>query len=329
MLPWTELHRPTELEGIKSHTGICETLNKFIEHNTLPHLLLYGPPGTGKTSMILCCARKLYGNNYQNMVLIINASNERGIDTVRTTIKNFVISKTGLISGYVDMFRIVILDEIDSMTSEAQGMLRQTIEKYSKTTRFCLICNDINKVNTALQSRCAMFRFTLLKNEHIRDILMQISNEHNVGCSKDIIDTIIDVSGGDMRAAINTLQHISLIKDRKIKHNDIYMSTSQCNPDIILKCVSRMDKYIDKGKGLSLIINLVREYVTSNNITVTQFLNKMANYIIDSDNYTVDQKIFLVNNLARCEQYDSVNVSLNNSITDIVVSYILARKLSD
>jgi replication factor C subunit 3/5 len=154
-LPWVEKYRPKDFSELVAHEDITNTIQRLIDQNRLPHLLFYGPPGTGKTSTILACARRLYGPNYHSMVLELNASDDRGIDVVREQIKDFASTRKIFSSG----IKLVILDEADAMTNAAQAALRRVIEKFTKNTRFCLICNYISKIIPALQSRCTRFRF--------------------------------------------------------------------------------------------------------------------------------------------------------------------------
>lgn len=148
-------------------------VDKLMEENKMPHLLLYGPPGTGKTSTILSIARKLNGSNYRSMTLELNASDDRKISVVRERIKDFASTKTIFDTG----LKLVILDEADAMTSDAQAALRRIIENYSRTTRFCLICNHINKIIPAIQSRCTKFRFGPLKESQLRARLEYIAEQ--------------------------------------------------------------------------------------------------------------------------------------------------------
>ena len=166
-LPFVEKYRPKELSDVISHSMITDTLQNFIINKTFPHLLLYGPPGTGKTSIILAAARQLYGKDFDVMVKMLNASEERKIDAIRDTIIPFA-STGNLLFSDSKMFKLIILDEADAITQEAQAILRQVIEKYTRNVRFCLICNYIEKINIALQSRCVRFRFAPLKHEFIK-----------------------------------------------------------------------------------------------------------------------------------------------------------------
>ncbi len=145
-------------------------VNRLIAANRLPHLLLYGPPGTGKTSTILACAKTLYGSSYKRMTLELNASDDRGIATVRNAIKNFAGTRELFSKGV----KLIILDEADAMTSDAQFALRRIMEQYSGNARFCLICNYVSRIIPALQSRCTRFRFAPLKRSQIEARLNEI-----------------------------------------------------------------------------------------------------------------------------------------------------------
>jgi len=240
-LPWVETYRPKKIDQIISHQEIILSLRRFIEMETLPHLLFFGPSGSGKTTTIKCCANEIYGEYMNCMILELNASNERGIDTVRTKIKNFVCNRCStFVPESKRIFKLVILDEIDSMTVEAQGMLRQTMEKNSATTRFCLICNDIDKINIALQSRCALFRFAPLNSDDMRIRLNEICNIEKIDYEEDAIDAIIKISKGDMRAAINTLQHVKLTFDKKITTENIFKVSGHCLPEINKKIFTKL-----------------------------------------------------------------------------------------
>lgn len=202
-LPWVEKYRPKKLDDLISHEDIIKTINKFINEDQLPHLLFYGPPGTGKTSTILACARKLYTpGQFNSMVLEMNASDDRGIGIVRGQILSFASTGTLYKSG----FKLIILDEADAMTNDAQNALRRIIEKYTDNVRFCIICNYLSKIIPALQSRCTKFRFGPLSSEQILPRLDTIVKEENLNVSEDGKEALIALSGGDMRKVLNVLQ---------------------------------------------------------------------------------------------------------------------------
>lgn len=216
-LPWIEKYRPSSLDEILSHEEIISSLKIFIKSKCLPHLLFYGPPGTGKTSTITAVAKELYGKYFHFMVMELNASDDRGIEVVRNKIKQFVMSKNVFFGETIeerkDIFKLVILDETDAMTADAQAILRKIIEKYTNNTRFCLICNYIQNISQALQSRCTRFRFSPIDNQNIVQKIMNIVENENIKITKSGIETVINRSYGDMRKVINILQSVSMSYD--------------------------------------------------------------------------------------------------------------------
>ncbi|ATY66243.1 activator 1 subunit 3 [Cordyceps militaris] len=216
-LPWIEKYRPVSLDDVEGHQDILATINKFVDSNRLPHLLLYGPPGTGKTSTILALARRIYGAaQARQMVLELNASDDRGIDVVREQIKTFASTKqifnmggaaaaagrSSAMAGY----KLIILDEADAMTNTAQMALRRIMEKYTANTRFCIIANYAHKLSPALLSRCTRFRFSPLKEADIRQLVVKVVDEEGVRIGAEAVDALVKLSKGDMRRALNVLQ---------------------------------------------------------------------------------------------------------------------------
>jgi replication factor C subunit 2/4 len=176
-------------------------------------MLFYGPPGTGKTSTILALAKELYGPELiKSRVLELNASDERGISIVREKVKDFARTQlTNPPPGYKSRypcppFKIIILDEADSMTQDAQSALRRTMETYSKITRFCLICNYVTRIIDPLASRCSKFRFKSLDQGNARRRLEDIAKLEGVGIEDGAVDALIKCSDGDLRKAITFLQ---------------------------------------------------------------------------------------------------------------------------
>lgn len=206
-LPWVEKYRPSKLKELIAHEDIISTIGRFMKEDQLPHLLFYGPPGTGKTSTILACARQIYSpKEFGSMVLELNASDDRGIGIVRGPILSFASTRTIFKSG----FKLVILDEADAMTNDAQNALRRVIEKFTENTRFCLICNYLSKIIPALQSRCTRFRFGPLSLAQMMPRLEHVIVEENVNATQDGKDAIVDLAQGDMRKTLNILQSTSM-----------------------------------------------------------------------------------------------------------------------
>lgn len=238
ILPWVEKYRPLMLEDVSSHTHIISTLSKFIESGKLPHLLFYGPPGTGKTTTILACARKLFGSSPEAIashVLELNASDDRGIDVIREQVKTFASTKN-IFSISSDKnhpghcFKLIILDEADSMTNAAQDALRRVIEKYVKHVRFCLICNDISKITSAIQSRCTLFRFSPIPEEHMMHRLEHVIEYENITATSDGKRAILKISKGDMRRLFNVLQSTATAHNKIVDEDNVYACTMLPNP---------------------------------------------------------------------------------------------------
>jgi len=209
-LPWVEKYRPNALDELISHEDIINTIRTFIKNDKLPHLLFYGPPGTGKTSTILACAKEIYpAKLFSSMVLELNASDERGIGIVRGQILNFASTRTIFNSGY----KLIILDEADAMTNDAQNALRRIIEKYTDNVRFCMIGNYLSKIIPALQSRCTRFRFGPLKEEQILPRLEHVAKEEGVNLTDDGKKALMTLSLGDMRRVLNILQSCAMAFD--------------------------------------------------------------------------------------------------------------------
>lgn len=209
-----EKYRPATLADVSGHQDILATVNKFVDSNRLPHLLLYGPPGTGKTSTVLALARRIYGpENMRQMVLELNASDDRGIDVVREQIKTFASTKqifsmggASRTGGSLAAYKLIILDEADAMTNTAQMALRRIMEKYTANTRFCIIANYSHKLSPALLSRCTRFRFSPLKEADIRVLVDKVIEEEDVKILPEATDSLVKLSKGDMRRALNVLQ---------------------------------------------------------------------------------------------------------------------------
>ncbi|EEH56045.1 uncharacterized protein MICPUCDRAFT_18318 [Micromonas pusilla CCMP1545] len=199
---WVEKYRPSRLADVAAHKDIIDTIGRLTKEDKLPHLLLYGPPGTGKTSTILAVAKELYGPAFAQMTLELNASDDRGIDVVRNEIQSFASTMRFNATG----FKLIILDECDSMTKDAQFALRRVIEKYTKHTRFCLIGNYVSKIIPALQSRCTRFRFAPLGPESVRERVKHVVASEGVEITEEGLAAVQTLGAGDMRRTLNILQ---------------------------------------------------------------------------------------------------------------------------
>ena len=199
-----------------------------MESGNLPHLLFSGPPGVGKTASAIAVAKDLFGETWTNNFTELNASDERGIDVVRNKIKNF--ARTAPL-GDAD-FKIIFLDEADSLTSDAQSALRRTMEKYTSNCRFILSCNYSSKIIDPIQSRCAVYRFSPISHEALKQRIAYIAQNEGLEVTDEGMDAAIYVSQGDMRKAINALQAAGLM-EKKIGMESIYQITATARPEEI------------------------------------------------------------------------------------------------
>ncbi len=207
-LMWVEKYRPTELDDLVDQVAIKQRLGLLLRKKAeLPHLLFAGPPGSGKTTTAMIIAKQLLGERWRDYTLSLNASDERGIDTVRHRIKTFA-RFADRVEGVP--FRLVVLDEADETTADAQTALRRVMEENSELTRFILICNYSSGIIEPLQSRCAIFRFQRLDEASVTDHLKSIAKKEKLKSPGDaVFGAIYEASGGDLRQAINLMQAAS------------------------------------------------------------------------------------------------------------------------
>ena len=203
--PWVEKYRPQNIDDIVQQDEVVNALRSTLQRGDLPHLLFHGPPGTGKTSTAIALCRTLFKPaEFKRRVMELNASDDRGIDAVRSKIKQF--ASLAVPSGGVP-YKIIILDEADSMTRDAQNALRRVIEQFSAVTRFIIICNYVSKIVDPILSRCAKFRFKSLERNAVIGRLRFIAEKENLDVeSDDTYETLVNISCGDLRKAITFLQ---------------------------------------------------------------------------------------------------------------------------
>jgi len=213
-IPWVDKYRPRHVSSLAHQEEVKKVLLNTLKTGNLPNFIFYGPPGTGKTSAILALAYELFGPNLINdRVLELNASDQRGINVVRDKIIKFAKeSISDPDPNYPSPpYKIIILDEADAITLDAQAALRKVIESASKITRFCFTCNYIEKIIQPIISRCVKFRFKPLSSDILIDRLTLISKFEKIKINKDCINRISEISEGDCRKAIMILQNCKYI----------------------------------------------------------------------------------------------------------------------
>lgn len=334
--PWVEKYRPKKLDDVASQDHAVKVLKKTLESANLPHMLFYGPPGTGKTSTILALAKQLYGPRlYKSRVLELNASDERGISIVRQKIKNFArltisnATKEDLDNYPCPPYKIIILDEADSMTNDAQSALRRTMENYSGVTRFCLICNYITRIIDPLASRCSKFRFRLLNNDNALSRLKYIVDKEDIELDNDeVLDEVLKLSNGDLRKAITYLQsatrlHTSL-NNRIDENGDVEMVDannkitkesiqeiagvlSESLLDVISKAIestdtslifSKIEEIVLQGWSAQQIVDQLHDKFILNDSMNSLSKNKISKILFETDrrlNNGTDEHIQLLN----------------------------------
>jgi len=231
---WTEKYRPQSLDEIVNQVETVSRFKTFVSEKNMPHLLLVGPAGIGKTTSILALAKDLYGPSYRSFILELNASDERGIGVIRDKVKNF--ARTAAIASPVS-FKILIMDEADHLTGDAQHALRRTMEIYTKTCRFCLLGNYSENIIDPIQSRCSVFRFSPLKESDLKGHIEYIAKKENLDIVDEGIDAIYQASNGDVRKSINLLQ-AAAANQKLIDDVAIYNLLGNVSPEAIKKMLN-------------------------------------------------------------------------------------------
>ncbi|EGN96830.1 hypothetical protein SERLA73DRAFT_111563 [Serpula lacrymans var. lacrymans S7.3] len=317
MLPWVEKYRPVTLDDVVSHKDITTTIEKFIDKNRLPHLLFYGPPGTGKTSTILAVARRIYGPEYRKQILELNASDDRGIDVVREQIKQFAETRTLFARG----FKLIILDEADMMTQQAQAALRRVIEQYTKNVRFCIICNYVNKIAPAIQSRCTRFRFSPLPIVEVEKRIGTVIEAEHVKLTEDGKKALLKLSKGDMRRALNVLQACHAAYD-SVGETEIYNCTGNPHPSDIENIVNSMlsDEFTTSYQMISTM-------KTERGLALQDLISGAYEYI-ETIEFKPQARIYLLDYLATTEHRLSAGASEKIQLSAMLGAFKNAVELS-
>lgn len=296
-IQWVDKYRPMYVGDIISHQPILQIIKNMLKTNDISHMLFNGLKGTGKTTTIHAIINELYANDANIMTLKLNASNHRGIDVVRQEIKSFVTTQM----IFSTKPKLVVLDEADAMTMDAQLALRRMMDKYSSNAKFCIICNYIRKIHPALVSRCMVFRFKPLDKISIEKRLSYIIQEEGLTISQETIDKLISMANNDMRRAIFMLQALSLEKEQNINTlcqifkfpTDTQISHCLCilNNSLIQR-IKELINFLNKnGFHLETIIDIYFDYLLKNKeydkiVKLAQIKNHL------SGEYTLELQVY-------------------------------------
>lgn len=268
-LPWTEKYRPLKLKDMVGQEAIVDRLESYVKARSMPHLLFAGPAGSGKTTATLCLARELFCGDLSHDFMEMNASDERGIDVVRTKIRDF--ARTRPINGE---FKIIFLDEADALTNDAQNALRRTMESYTQTCRFIMSCNYSSKIIEPLQSRCSVYRFKRLSRDTIKKRLKYILDCEKVEYDDAGLDAVAYIAEGDVRHAVNILQSAATLG--KVDEKNVYSTSSAARPQDIQSVIelALCGKFLD---ARNMVDRLMMSYGMSGEDILLQMNREVMN----------------------------------------------------
>ena len=276
-IPFIEKYRPKSFDDLILQPAMQYKISNIIENQTLPNIIITGSPGTGKTSTILCLAKKVFGKHYKDMILELNASNNRTLDFINTTVAYFCKKK---ISSESKSQKLIIFDEADNITKKAQNLLANLMEEHSHNTCFAFTCNESSKIIESIQSRCIILRYIPMNAQNIKKRLEFICKTENIEYEDKGLDAINFISQGDIRQAINNLE-ATYHGYKIITEDNVYKLCYHPHPKLVVEIITECVK-LNLLKSIELIHELKNSGYCPNDILLTM-LNNLREIPIDED----------------------------------------------
>lgn len=288
---WVERHRPRTVSDIRGQSSVVQRLASYAKVSDFPHLLFAGPPGTGKTTAAMALTRDVFGEDYRNNLLEMNASDERKLESIRSKVKQFART-----SPYGDAkFKIIFLDEADALTNDAQGALRRIMEQYAHTCRFILSCNYSSKIIEPIQSRCAVFRFRPLPDAEVMSQVMDVAKLEGVSLANDAAEALVRISQGDLRKAITALQ-VAAALETNVSRELIYETSATAPPESLHQYLMAC-----KQDGFHAARRRLRELLDRYGLAGTDFVNQLHRELYSTDFLSEIQKLDLTELMAEID----------------------------
>ena len=288
---WVERHRPRTVSDIKGQGNVVKRLASYASMADFPHLLFAGPPGTGKTTAAMALTRDVFGEDFRQNLLEMNASDERKLESIRTKVKQFART-----APYGDAkFKIIFLDEADALTHDAQGALRRIMEQYAETCRFILSCNYSSKIIEPIQSRCAVFRFRPLADAEVLDQVKHVAKSEKVKLDDEAAEALVRISQGDLRKAITALQ-VAAALDKKISRSLIYETSATAPPESLHQYLMSC-----RHDGFHAARRRLRELLDRYGLAGTDFVNQLHRELYGADFLSEMQKLDLTELMAEID----------------------------
>jgi len=312
---WTDKYKPKKLDDVVGHCKQLELLKEQVKIKKQSHMIIYGPAGVGKTAAIFAYATEIYPKNTKSFILELNASDERGIEVIRDKI--FLFAST--VNLFVRSIKMIIIDDADLMTNDAQIALKKIIELYSENCKFYIICNNINKIIPAIQSRCIKINFKNIDNSSALEKLNYICKNENINISDTAISLIISLCKYDLRKMINLLQILHTNYNTKININNIYnyLNILTIKENNTLKIIIKTNTYSD-------VYNFVSNLIITKNYSISDMINIILDYIIDikNDNLNINDNKLIANCII---QLANIEFDISNEFdTQITIGAIIS-----